>query len=123
MRVIPVLHRDCRTLYGKYVLRRLTIPTQSLGFLGRSPKQRFGYFAAEGKVTRAGARNLPVPAGHKSFPRLLARNLPRQGLPKERRPHRGAEHPKAYSIFSSLAMSFKLMVSTLLTPFSCMVMP
>ena len=106
MRVIPVLHRDCRTLYGKYVLRRLTITTQSLGFLGRSPKQRFGYFAAEGKVTRAGARNLPAPEGYQISPAAEA-----------------AKPPQAYSIFSSLAMSFILMVSILLTPFSCMVMP
>ena len=55
-------------------------------------------------------------------PRLLARNLPRQGLPQKACAE-AAKPPQAYSIFSSLAMSFKLMVSTLLTPFSCMVMP
>jgi len=36
-------------------------------------QQRFGYFAAEGKVTRAGARNTPHTEGQKHAPQSLLR--------------------------------------------------
>ena len=60
---VPGLTEPVRQVHFAMPISPHPVP---MGFLGRSPKQRFGSFAAAGKGTRSAERNIPVPKGHKS---------------------------------------------------------
>ena len=69
-------------------------------------RRRFGYFAAEGKVTRAGARNSPKQTESQM-------NLPRHGVaetPRGRRPKEAGGRRPPNPHYSLLRMIFPLMV-------------